>query len=109
MTLATGVAVSLMLRRTQEAGGFAAVLAKGGADGGGIIVQCAERGETVALLERQMDVRTSLMSGAPTGPESPEKWPDYVALRRKSDPDLWVIELDVTDSQRFVADHFAFD
>lgn len=108
MTLATGVAVSLMLRRTQDASGFATVLAKGGAEGGGIIVQCAERGETVALLERQMGANFTY-EWRPTGPDSPDKWPDYVALRRKSDPDLWVIELDVTDSQRFVADHFAFD
>ena len=108
MNLATGVAVSLMLRRTQEVGGFATVLAKGGAEGGGIIIQCADRGQSVALLERQMGAKYTY-EWRPTGPDSPDKWADYVALRHKSDPDLWVIELDVTDSQRFVADHFAFD
>ncbi|CAM3076079.1 DUF1491 domain-containing protein [Sphingomonas antarctica] len=108
MTLATGVAVSLMLRRTQDAGGFATVLSKGGAEGGGILVQCAERGLTTALMERQM-ASGFRYEWRPTGPDSPEKWADYVALRKKSDPDLWVIELDVADAQRFVADNFAFD
>ena len=108
MSLATGVAVSVMLRRTQDAGGFGTVLAKGGAENGGILVLCLERGLPAALLERQLGAKFTYEWRA-TGPESPEKWPDYVAARQKSDPDLWVIELDVTDSQRFVAETFAFD
>ena len=108
MSLATGVAVSLMLRRTQEAGGFATVLAKGGAEGGGILVLCAERGRPTALIERQLGSAFKY-EWRQTGPESADKWPDYVALRQKSDPDLWVIELDVADAQRFVADNLAFD
>lgn len=108
MSLATGVAVSLMLRRTQDFGGFATVLSKGNAEVGGIIVQCADRGKPTALLERQLGPGFKY-AWQPTGPDSPDKWPDYVAARKKSDPDLWVIELDVTDSQRFVAETFAFD
>lgn len=108
MTLATGVAVSLMLRRTQELGGFATVLAKGGAESGSILVLCADRGEPTALLERQLGVGFKYEWRA-TGPESPDRWSDYVAARQKSDPDLWVIELDVADAQRFVAENFAFD
>ncbi len=84
------------------------MLSRGGAEGGGILVQCADRGETVALLERQMGAGFRYEWRA-TGPDSPEKWPDYVALRKKSDPDLWVIELDIADAQRFVAESFAFD
>jgi hypothetical protein len=108
MSLATGVAVSLMLRRTQDAGGFATVLARGGAENGGILVLCTERGQPVALLERQLGPKFTY-EWRTTGPDSPDKWNDYVAARHKADPDLWVIELDVTDSQRFVADHFALD
>jgi hypothetical protein len=108
VSLATGVAVSLMLRRTQEAGGFATVLHRGGAENGGILVICADRGAPTALMERQLGANFAYEWRA-TGPDSPEKWTDYVAARQKSDPDLWVIELDVTDSQRFVAESFAFD
>lgn len=108
MSLATGVAVSLMLRRTQDSGGFATVLSKGGTEGGGILVVCAERGKPAALMERQLGANFTY-EWRPTGPDSPDKWTDYVAARKKSDPDLWVVELDVTDSQRFVADNFAFD
>lgn len=108
MSLATGVAVSLMLRRTQDAGGFATVLAKGSAEAGGILILGADRGKPAVLLERQLGPKFTY-AWQKTGPESPDRWPDYVALRKKSDPDLWVIELDVTDSQRFVAQNFAFD
>lgn len=108
MSLATGVAVSLMLRRTQDAGGFATVLHKGDAEAGGVLILGADRGKPAVLLERQLgsDFRYAWQ---PTGPDSSDKWLDYVAVRQKSDPDLWVIELDVTDSQRFVAENFAFD
>lgn len=108
MSLATGLMVSLMLRRTQDAGGFATVVAKGGAEGGGILVQCADRGETTALLERQLGANF-VYEWRKTGPDAPGKWPDYVALRRKSDPDLWVIELDIADAERFVVESFALN
>ncbi len=108
MNLATGVTVSLMLRRTQDFGGFATVLAKGDAEAGGVLILCAERGQSKALLERQLGPGHKY-AWRPTGPDAPEKWPAYVATRQKADRDLWVIELDVTDSQRFIADNFAFD
>jgi hypothetical protein len=108
MSLATGVAVSLMLRRTQDGGGFATVLAKGGAEHGGVLILCADRGESTALLERQLGPNFAYV-WQQTGPDSPEKWPDYVAARKKSDPDLWVIELDIADAERFVVETFAFD
>ncbi|HWV11973.1 MAG TPA: DUF1491 family protein, partial [Sphingobium sp.] len=28
----------------------------------------------------------------------------YLARRRRSDPDLWVIELDIADAERFAAE-----
>jgi hypothetical protein len=97
-----------MLRRTQEAGGFAMVLAKGGAENGGILVQCASRGQMVALMERQLGSNFTY-EWRKTGPESADRWPDYVALRRKSDPDLWVIELDIADAERFVGESLALN
>ena len=108
MTLATGVAVSLMLRRTQDAGGFATVLTKGGAEGGGVLILCADKGQSTALLERQLAPDFSY-EWRRTGPDSPEKWTAYVAARHKSDPDLWAIELDIADAERFVVETFAFD
>ncbi len=105
MTLTTGLAVSAMLRRTQDAGGFATVIAKGGAEGGSILIQCAERGHVVAIIERQLGSAFTY-EWRDTGPDDSAKWTDYVALRQRSDPDLWVIELDIPDAQRFVVENF---
>ena len=48
--------VDLLMRRTESAGGFATVLAKGDEHSGVILVQCTERGQPGPLLERRFSV-----------------------------------------------------
>ena len=95
--------VSALIRRVQSAGGFAAVLQRGDDGAGAILVECADRGQTQLLLERATG-----LDGCQTWRESPV---DDVALhhsklekRRQNDPDLWVVELDIADAQRFAAE-----
>ncbi len=98
--------VAAMLRRANDAGGFGAVLAKGDPQAGAVLVVARERGGPVRLLERGIgpDGRPGLIDSTPA--DDPD---GYLARRRNRDPDLWVIELDVPDSQRLAAESLAVD
>lgn len=102
--LPTGLLVSALLRRANDAGGFAAVLAKGDAGAGGILVVVSVRGGPSQVFERGLgpDGSTVLIESTPA-----EDVDGYWQRRRSRDPDLWVIELDVADGQRFAAETIA--
>ncbi|WP_420138598.1 DUF1491 family protein [Sphingomonas sp.] len=99
--LAAGMLVSALIRRVEELGGHGAVLAKGDATAGAVLIQLAERGVSGDLLERRLD-QDGGYCWSPTGPDNPEERGDYLARRRRSDPDLWVIELDVANAREIV-------
>lgn len=104
--LPSGVLVSALLRRVNDAGGFGAVLAKGDAQGGAILVVAIDRGALPRLLERGIgaDGRTALIDLTPA-----EDLDGYWRRRRSSDPDLWVIEVDVAAAERFAAETILAD
>jgi hypothetical protein len=99
--LAAGMLVSALIRRVGEAGGSGMVIAKGDASAGALLIQLADRGVPGPLLERRLDVDGSYR-WSPTGPADAEQRDDYIARRRRSDPDLWVIELDVAEGLALV-------
>lgn len=99
--LAAGMLVSALIRRAEEAGGSGMVLARGDATAGALLIQLAERGVPGALLERRLDPQGDYR-WAPTGPEADTDRGDYIARRRRSDPDLWVIEIDAADAMALV-------
>lgn len=101
--LAAGMLVSALIRRVEEAGGTGVVLAKGDRTAGALLIQLAERGVPGLLLERRLD-GDGAYRWSPTGPDDIDQRGDYLARRRRSDPDLWVIELDVTDGMKLVAE-----
>jgi hypothetical protein len=99
--LAAGLLVSALIRRVDAAGGNATVLAKGDATAGALLIQLADRGVAGPLLERTLDSKGDY-AWTPTGPGDAEGRADYIARRRRSDPDLWVIELDGVDAATIV-------
>jgi hypothetical protein len=103
--LPTQVLVSAMLRRVNDAGGFGTVLAKGDPQAGGILVVTRGAGEP-RLLERGIgsEGRAGLIDSTPA-----DDLDGYWRRRRDRDPDLWVIELDIADSERFAAETIGFD
>ncbi len=109
--LNTSVAVSAVVRLTQAAGGFAAILAKGDPTAGAMLFVTCEKGRITGLFERILSPDGRYMLGA-TGPQDIENETEihqYLAIRRRNDPDLWLIELDIPDGPRFVAQLSAFD
>lgn len=106
MRLKSRFLVDLLLRRTEAAGGFATVLAKGDDTSGIILVQCTDRGEPGPLLERRFSATGTYIWEAvgPTDPEDGESRAAYQDRRRDADPDLWLIALDIADAPRLVAE-----
>lgn len=98
--------VSALIRRVQAEGGFATVLHRGDHQAGAIIVECAERGARTLLLERAtgLDGRDGWRSMAMADPGDDAAQAERLAKRRRSDPDLWVIELDIAEAERFAAE-----
>jgi hypothetical protein len=104
--LTSTMLASGLLRRASQIGGFAAILAKGDPTSGALLVQIMEKGEFSGLYERLLGP-TGAYHWTQTGPQNTEDkgiLVEYLDRRRKRDPDLWIIELDVPDAERFVAD-----
>lgn len=108
--LTAAMLVSALVRRTHQQGGHAAVLAKGD-DAGAVLVVCAERGRRTAILERLLDgqarYRWQSVGPDPTAPDDDAA--AWLERRRARDPDLWIVELDIAEAQRFVAETTADD
>ncbi len=106
--LPSGLLVSALLRRCNDAGGFGVVLAKGDAQAGGILAVAAAPGEADRLLERGLgpDGAPALIDStpAPAMPGTGDAIGGYWLRRRSRDPDLWVIELRVANAERLVAE-----
>lgn len=103
--LASNVLVSALLRRAEAEGGFGAVLAKGDATAGAIAVILAEKGRKACFLERllQPDGRYN-WDESRQKTENEEEFRAFLERRKKYDPDLWILELDIACAERFAAE-----
>ncbi len=104
--LTSAMLVGALRRRVAAEGGFATILVKGDDISGIILVQTMERGADSGLFERVPNLQGgyALMRCGPTPEEGSEALDHYIARRRRSDPDLWVVELDVPEAERFAAE-----
>lgn len=105
--LASGLLVNALIRRVNDSGGIATVLAKGDADSGVILIVATERGNDPRCFERGWDeqARPALVATGPQGESvSDSEVADYWQRRRERDRDLWVVELDSPDAKRFAAE-----
>lgn len=103
--LSAEMIVQSLLRKVSQEGGFATVIRKGDRISGSILIQCLEKGENPRLLEKMPS-----LEGASTWnriwPQDTDKEQDlseYLARRFSFDPDLWLIELDIPDAERLIA------
>ena len=99
------VEVSGLIRAVESAGGFAMVLQKGERDAGTILVLTTQNGRNTRLWERmpQLDGSRKFSCTREQDDENPREIDEYVGKRRRSDPNCWVIELDIENAERFVA------
>ncbi|UZW54582.1 DUF1491 family protein [Sphingobium sp. JS3065] len=104
--LTSALLVNALVRRCAAAGGFATVLVKGDEISGVILIQALEKGRELGLFERVSNFAGgfSLTRCGPDPDKGTEAMAQYLARRRASDPDLWVLELDIADAERFAAE-----
>lgn len=102
--LASGALVNALIRRVNAEGGFAAVLARGDDTAGALLIITQDRGAGARAYERGIgpDGATGLIAVGPEG--DPPALVDYWQRRRRNDPDLWVVELDIPSAERFAAE-----
>lgn len=94
-----------LIRAVSAAGGFATVIAKGERDAGTILVICCGKGRNAAAYERmpQPDGSRQWTLSRIQDPENPHEFSEYCDRRKAQDSDLWILELDVPDAERFIA------
>ncbi len=101
--------VNALVRRVNQAGGFASVLAHGEDMGGMILIQAIEKGKFSGFFERMTDLdgKSALARCGPGAESDSPTITDYLDRRRRYDPDLWIVELDIPDAERFAAETIA--
>ncbi len=108
--LASSMLVSALLKRAEAEGGFGAVLAKGDPTSGAIAILLAERGKKASFLERLLQANGRYQwQESRQSIENEEEFTKYLQRRRRGDPDLWVLELDIASAERFAAEINSFD
>ena len=96
--------VSGLIRAVEAAGGFATVIAKGERDAGTLLVICCGNDRCAAAYERmpQPDGRRAWTLAKQQAIENPQEFWDYCDRRKRQDSDLWVLELDIPNAERFI-------
>ena len=109
--IASAILVNALVRRAEAAGGFGTVLAKGDPTAGSISVLLLERGTNPRFFERmlQADGRYAWQETTRDKLEEPGELQALIDRRRRFDPDLWLIELDIASAERFAAEMNSFD
>lgn len=100
-----------LIRLAEREGGFGAILAKGDPDSGAMTVLLLERGVRQMLLER-VAAMDGLYTWRELGTRAAQNDQDFAAFlgrRRRIDPDMWLIELDVPSAERFADELRALD
>lgn len=104
--LPSGLLVGAMLRRVNDAGGIGTMLARGDEQAGAILIITLEKGLNPRIWERGIGPSgaAELIGVGPQAPDNEAEIYDYWRRRRTRDPDLWVIELDIAQAERFAAE-----
>jgi hypothetical protein len=98
--------VAAILRRGEAGGGFATVLRKGDPERGALLLVISSRGRHFACLERMLsfDGTYAWQASGPGDSASSAEVNDFIARRARFDEDLWALELDIVEPERFIAE-----
>jgi hypothetical protein len=109
--LATSLFASALLREVHARGGTGAVIYKGDPTSGALLLIGAEKGRITGVYDYVLDQSGQyiLASVAPQPIETEEAVDALCAKRRQFDPDLWIVELDIPNAERFIAEFTARD
>lgn len=79
---------------------------KGDPERGSLVIVVSSRGRHVTILERvlSLDGDYRWQAAGPLESAGSAEIADFLAKRTRFDEDLWAIELDIADPERFVAE-----
>jgi hypothetical protein len=79
---------------------------KGDPERGSLLLFVSSRGRHVACLERVLNFDGSYQwqAAGPPDSASSSQIADFLARRERFDEDLWAIELDIAEPERFIAE-----
>ena len=99
------VEISGLIRAVQAEGGFATILSKGERDAGTILLVTLDREGPAKLYERmpQLDGSRAFVVSRTQDIDNPLEFNEYLTKRGTQDPDLWILELDIANPERFAA------
>jgi len=105
MRLPAHLEIGSLIRLAESNGGSAMVLAKGEPDAGTILIVTMYRGEDTRLYERvpQLDGTRNFVLSKSQDSENPSEFSEYLDRRRAQDPDIWILEVDIAEAERFIA------
>ena len=101
------VEVGGLLRSAEASGDFGIVLRKGDPDRGSLILVVSSRGVHVAILERMLSLTGGGYEWQRVGPgeaAGSAEVQEFLARRARFDADSWLIELDIAQPERFIAE-----
>ena len=98
-----------LVRSAEAAGDFATILKKGDADSGALLLVVTSRGRHVGCLERMftLDTGDQWQRVGPSESASSIELEEFLAKKTRFDRDLWLIELDTAEPERFIAETIA--
>lgn len=103
--LSASVEASGLIRRVEAEGGFAAILRKGDPERGSLLLVIRSRGRHIACLERMLGPQGYQWGETgPSAADADEVLAEFLAKRVRFDDDLWLIELDIAQAERFIAE-----
>ncbi len=105
MRLPAHIEIGSLIRLAESNGGMATVLAKGERDAGVILIASMYRGGTATLYERmpQLDGTRRFVQTKIQDTENPNEFSQYLQRRCDQDPDIWILEVDIANPERFIA------
>ena len=95
-----------LIRRAEAEGGFGAVIKRGDPDRGSLVLLLSSRGQHLTCLERALsgDGSYAWQRVGPAAGSDPAAVSGWTQSRVRFDEDLWLIDLDIADPERFIVE-----
>lgn len=98
------VEVAALVRSVGTDGGFGMVLSKGEREAGTILLVLVHNGTDARIYERMPEIDGSRRWRCirRQDPGAAEEFQSYLDRRKAQDRDIWIVELDVANAERFI-------
>jgi len=108
--LTSAMQVSALLRQVQSIGGHGVLVARGDETAGAILIELRDRGVAKGYFERLLQPSGQYRwDRADPADDDSQKIAAWVDRKRSRDPDIWIVELDIPNAERFIAETIAAD